>query len=428
MGILTKVARIGVLLAASAVLAAMAAAQSQQQPDQSVPDAPSSSRPLPQFPQTPPKAAPIPRDEPAPTSESPAPAGRDIPVESQSGEDQPAPLVPKPAPLPPKTQAQEDLYRFVTVVTNVVVPVTVQDQNGRLVNGLQAKDFTLLEDNVKQKLNFFSSDPLAISAAVVFDLGMPDITVRKLVKTFPALEGAFSQYDEVGLYTYSTAVRKVSDFGALGEQFTAVLNSVKTQRGRNNGPPVLGGPLGSAPSINGHPLDPGGPIVLTPAKESHVLNDAVLQAAIDLGKRDRSRRKVIFIISDGRESRSRASYEDVLKVLLTSEIQVYAIATDVAAFPVLRKLEGFHLPRQGFANILPKYASATGGEVFSELSQQDVETAYSRAMGDARNQYTLVYASKATPGGAKRTIDVLVARKGLTVRAKDGFYALPPPK
>ena len=44
-----------------------------------------------------------------------------------------------------------------------------------------------------------------------------------------------------------------------------------------------------------------------------VLNDAMLRAAIDLGRREKARRRVIFIVSDGLEYGSRASYKDVLK-------------------------------------------------------------------------------------------------------------------
>ena len=67
------------------------------------------------------------------------------------------------------------------------------------------------------------------------------------------------------------------------------------------------GPQG--PIVNGVPIDQSAPRQVTPTKESHVLNDAIVAAALDLRKRDRSRRKVIFIISDGREYRSNASYK-----------------------------------------------------------------------------------------------------------------------
>jgi acyl-CoA reductase-like NAD-dependent aldehyde dehydrogenase len=77
------------------------------------------------------------------------------------------------------------------------------------------------------------------------------------------------------------------------------------------------------------------------------------------------------------------------------------------------------------ADILPKYTNATGGEVYNELSQAAIDKTYARVIGDARNQYTLGYYSHAQPG-VYRQLEVKVARAGLKVHAKDGFYPLPP--
>ena len=110
-----------------------------------------------------------------------------------------------------------------------------------------------------------------------------------------------------------------------------------------------------------------------------MLNDAILQAALDLRKRDRVRRKIIFVISDGREYGSKASYGDVKKVLLTNEIQVQAVSLGDSALPVYDKLERFHLPRQGYDDLLPKYASATGGVEHRELTRNSIEEMYSES-------------------------------------------------
>ena len=185
---------------------------------------------------------------------------------------------------------------------------------------------------------------------------MPDGDLQKINQTLSALAGAFAPYDEVALYTYSSTVSEVSDFAGVTKRLTATLNRVKTLRGGYNGPPVLGGPMANGPMINGFPVE-GPPIspTYTPAKESHVLNDAILQAALDLRKRDRTWRKIIVVISDGRESGSRASYRDVKKVLLSNEIQVQAVSVGNAALPVYEELATLHVPGQGYGNILPKY-------------------------------------------------------------------------
>src|SRR6267142_474976 len=214
---------------------------------------------------------------------------------------------------------RDDLYT-ITVTTNfVLVPVTVKDDGGHLVDGLLPKDFSVFEDGRKEPLKFFTSDPFPLSAAIVL---------------------------------------------------------------------VMNGPLGpQGPTVNGVPVErPGAQPNIAPPKDVRVLNDAILRAALDLSKRDRARRKIIFVISDGREYGSRVSYSDVLKVLLSREVTVYAIGVESASIPVYSKLQKLHLPHYGYGDILPRYTGATGGEVISEFSRDNIELAYARATLDARNQ------------------------------------------
>jgi VWFA-related protein len=338
--------------------------------------------------------------------------------------------------VPKDADTGQDVGYTIKVTANLVlVPVTIKDNNGRLVAGLQSKDFSILENGTKQPLKFFTSDPFALSAAVVIDTGMPDVGLKKVQETLSALQGAFSQFDEVAIYTYSSTVGRVSDFTSIGNQLTAVLNEVKQYSGANNGPPVTSGPLGpQGPTINGRPVDyPVNP-VSTPPKIAHVLNDAILLAARDLAKRDRQRRKIIFVISDGREIGSTASYKDTLKVLLTQNITLYGVGVEGAAIPIYDRLQRIHIPKtgalMGYSDILPKYVSATGGgTVFSELTPADIERAYANAIGDARNQYTLGYSPKAGIGGY-RQIEVRVRNRGsdLKIYARDGYYPLPTPR
>ena len=344
-------------------------------------------------------------------------------------------IVPEGGATNERASAQDELFKIIVNTNQVMVPVTVKDESGRLVGGLLPKDFAVRENGKKQTLNFFTSDPFAVSAAIILDLGMKDVDVQKVNHTFPALEGAFSEFDEVSIYSYSNVVSQLSDWGAVGQKLSETLAGLASVRGRNNGPPVTSGPLGpQGPTINNMPVDPAAPTVYTPAQESHVLNDAILRAALDLAKRDKVRRKVIFVISDGREYRSDASYRDVLKVLLTNNIMVYAIGVGGSAIPGYNKLEKLHLPRFGYSDILPKYANATGGEVSNELTRSGVEDAYARLIGDARNQYTLGYLTHEPPSGAHRDVEVLVDRPScrrssirpcVDITAKEGYYPQP---
>jgi VWFA-related protein len=431
------IGRLGIGSAGVAVcLGLMVGTAISQQNKQEIPDAPSAARP----PQPLPTAPQVPRPErPPQETQQPAIAPSAAPPTSDQPAEAPPPFnvktVPEGGSTPDQQQETGDnLYRISRTVNQVMVPVMVKDGSGRMVNGLEAKDFKVLENGMNQNLNFFTSDPFPLSAAVIFDIGMSDAAVQKVNQTFPALEGAFSPFDEVSLYSYSGNVSKLSDFSAVGKKISAILNDFKMVRGQNSGVPVTGGPLGpQGPTINGVPAQPGAPVVYTPPRESHVLNDAILAAALDLGKRPRERRKIIFIISEGREYRSSASYRDVLRVLLSNNIIVYGVGVEGAAIPIYGKLQKLSVPKQGTGNILPKYASATGGEVFTEFSKDSIESVYARAIGDARYQYTMGYVTKATPSSAYREIEVKVARPDCSayaapcvrVYSKAGYYPLP---
>jgi VWFA-related protein len=401
---------------------------------QDIPDAPSTVQP------PPPKPEPLPDMPPgegshsgqptAPASDSAQPSDKQTPPVTQQGQPAPTGAVPRNQINP-----AEGLYTLKVVTNFVQIPVSVKDRDGRRVDGLFPKDFTVLENGKKQTLKFFSSDPFQLSAAVILDVGMPDIAVQQIAQTFTALEDAFSPYDEVALYTYSSTVSQVVDFSSHSEQLTAALNQLKLVHGHNAGPPVLGGPLASGPTVNGAPV--GGPTIApvnTPEREAHVLNDAILRATIDLGKRDRTRRKIIFVISDGRELGSRSNYRQVLKLLETRDIQVRAVVVDSGALPGFRQAAKIHLPShgsnipfvrgQGYSDILPRYVYATcGGHITTELTREGIEEAYVELATEARNQYTLGYSPEAVNGSsAYRSIDVIVDKKGLKVSAKDGYY------
>jgi hypothetical protein len=75
-----------------------------------------------------------------------------------------------------------------------------------------------------------------------------------------------------------------------------------------------------------------------------------------------------------------------------------------------------------YDNILYKYTSATGGDMFSEGSVNNIEKSYAKIADEARNQYTLVYTSHIPIYDDRfRTIDVRVDRPNVVVTAKPGY-------
>ena len=407
---------------------------------QSTPPTGGTSQELPEAPRPQYNAPPVAVTPPAAASETPA-------------DNAPAPVPPAPNPSsappgpPPKnpittatpgslpdvpSSPRDQLFTLSHSVNFVLVPVTVKTGNGQLVEGLTPNDFSVYEDGVRQNITFFTSDPFPLSAAIVLDRGLSDNTWKNIRDTLPALVGAFSQFDEVSLFTYSNTVRKVQNLaGADAEVLAASVHKLKyeNEAGTGYGAAVALGPLSPAatPSVAGPPSNPPPPIVAMP-NESYVLNDAILAAADELSQRGPTRRKIVFVVSDGREFGSTNKYEEVLRVLLSQQITLYAVGVGDAGIPVYRRLRKVHIPGRGYEDILPKYVSATGGQVFSELTQRDIEQAYARVTGEARNQYSIGYNTAVRPTAGYHSIEVRVHRPSLKVYAKDGYYPLPPTK
>ena len=398
-----------------------------QSAQQTLPDAPQPQQTIP------PAQPPAPTESSSHDTEPPPAAQPRVDENAQPASANPVagvPDRPDTTSRPVQNPASPDTERLYTIsktVNFIELPVTVKDSSGRMVPGLLPKDFTVYENGARQKLTFFTSDPLALSAAVLIDVSMSDIALRRVQDGLQALQGAFSQYDEVAVYTYGNSVTRESSFTTAGDRLGTALNQViQTKHGQRGGVPVSGGPFEGGPTVNGRPLDPSVPQVPIIPRDRRVLNDAVLEAALDLSKVAPGRRRVIMIIGDGREDGSHTSYADVLKVLLTNRISVYAIGVGSTAVPVYRKLEQINVPGTGNANILPKYANATGGEVFNEFTRSAIESAYSAVTVVARNQYTLGYYTQPTLANNYRDIEVRVNRPGLRVTAKSGYYPLPP--
>lgn len=331
------------------------------------------------------------------------------------------------------------------VTTNaVVVPVVVKDHDGNLVQDLDKKDFTLLENGVRQNINYFSSEPFPISAGVIIDADLSPNAFEKIKKTLPALVGAFGQFDEVGLWIYGDTFKEVHEITGLekGNELDASVETLRSMQGTPRQPAVGSGPIDGPVIASGRPVDIrnqniniyNNPQTAQASRPpSKVLNDVMLAAAQELSRRKPQNHRILFVVSDGRESGSRTSFTDVVKVLNSNHITVFGV--DLTSAPVLGRLQKLPIPKIGGANVLSKYASATGGESFTDFSVHSIEDAYAVLTQEARNQYTLAYNSKASVL-AYRDIDVRVDRPGckqhprdsscVWVYAREGFWPLPP--
>ncbi len=358
---------------------------------------------------------------------------------------QPAPATPATAPVAPaddNEQQQEEpeignkgANPFIlppTGVNIVVVPVTVRDKKGALVPGLTYRDFRVYENKERQRITYFSTDAVPLSVAFVIDQSVSEGTMRKVNESLSAVTGAFTPYDEIAVYTYNNGPKRITDFtGAQGNRLPAALEAAK-RPGREGGVPMISGPLASGPTINGKSVDPNldrgsaGGIdgFITPPREVHTLNDAILYAAKDLSQRPRGRRRIIYVISDGKESGSKATIKEVVRYLQGNNISVYATLVGDSATWGYGYLDRIKLPLLPANNVLPKYTVATGGSLDAEFQTNGMERSFSKIADEVRTQYTIEYHSPTkTLDSRFRTIEVTMpGRPGFDITAKAGYY------
>jgi VWFA-related protein len=338
-----------------------------------------------------------------------------------------------PAPdMPTAAELKQYMKNAVTVSTSFVeVPVTIKDSNHNLVSGLTFRDFKVLENGQPQPLKLFTVDPFPLSVAFVIDQSVTVDVMAKVNASLRAIQGALTPYDEIAIYTYNNGAQERTGFtGAQSARVPAVLEASKGI-GSEMGVPVNSGPLASGPTINGHSIDPnldpgrsaGGGSFMNIPKEIHTLNDAILQAAFALTTVDKGRRRIIYVISDGKESGSKAKFSEVIKVLQTHNIAVYGTLVGDSARWGEGYVSRFHIPLFAYDNLLPRYAIATGGALDAEHSTNGIEKSYARLAEEARARYTLGYNShQPLIDGKFRKIEVLINRPGLEVIAKTGYY------
>ncbi|WP_245632131.1 VWA domain-containing protein [Edaphobacter aggregans] len=356
-----------------------------------------------------------------------------------AGQDQaPPPSQPSAPSAPSETQKLDDgpppevgadAFRLVVRTNFVEVPFTVKDNKQRLVPAIQWREVRVYENNLPQRITNFTVDPFPLSVAIVIDQSLTFDNMAKVNNSLNALQGAFAPYDEVAVYTYNNGPQLRTEFtGSQSARLNFALTNLKTT-GRE---PYMnmGGPLAQTTVINGRNFDPNtSPIRNSPQmelkvpKEVHTLNDAILEAAKATTKAGKGRRRIVYVISDGKEYGSKAKTKDVIHYLQQNKIAVYGTLVGDSSLPVIGFLDKIHLPMTMRDNVLPAYTTATGGNTDAEFRQKGIEESFQKIFEEVRTQYTIgYYTHEPFIDGKFRTIDVRVLRPNLTVIAKKGYY------
>jgi VWFA-related protein len=320
-----------------------------------------------------------------------------------------------PPPPPPAGQQKTQTPAITSRSEEVLVPVTVKAASGELITSLRKEDFRILEDNVEQRITRLSVEPVPISAVILLDDVLKKKPQDQLQESIRAIAGGFGPNDEAAIFQFDQFPVQRTDFISDPDELLTQLGRLQLSSGQTAKPdysatappPTIGQP--GTPSL---PANPN--VQLWGGNGTKSINDAVYAAAELLRTRSHDRRRIVFLVSDGAESRgNKYTTEETIRMAQKAEVTVYSIGVGTSL------ADRVH-------TILRTLAMATGGDIFYASSRADLERFYSRVADQARNQYSIYY----SPDHKDRvvtyhSIEVRVKLQGLTVEARQGYFSAP---
>jgi VWFA-related protein len=286
----------------------------------------------------------------------------------------------------------------------------VKNGAGQLIGDLTKDEFRVFADSIEQQVILFDSNPFPLSAVVLIDNDLSEKPSAQVQKSLISIAAGFGPNDEVALVTYDAFPNTIADFSPSND---ALFTSLKRLELGSHSSTIVDDPTTEGPIINGQP-QPNGSGAPQHGSGRYAnntdLNDAVYAAADLLKSRGRERRKIIFLISDGSNSKHNThSVEETIHTLLADDVTVYSISVS-HSLPI-----GKVFVQKG-ADDIQKFTFDTGGDTFVASKQSDVTE-------EARNEYTLTFSpTDIHKDKDYHTIEVRVRRPGLNVTAREGYY------
>ena len=305
-------------------------------------------------------------------------------------------------PVPPLPAGQEPgrpVFRSTTSVVSLNVTVT---DGEKLVTGLGASDFEVYEDNVRQEVSFFESTDVPMDVILLLDTSssMRDrmAVVHEAAKGFmkmlrPGDRGAVVAFDD--------KVRVLQDLTEDRSVIEAAIGS-------------------------------------TSARGSTSLNDAVYIALKQFGRSARARgevrRQAIALLSDGQDTSSLISLEDVVAAARRTGVSIYAIGLQTEYRTRQPSRESVQFTDAAYA--LKMLARETGARTFFPGNERQLKEVYEAIASELEAQYSIGYApSDARADGRFRRVIVRVptnpsfrprTRLGYTAAALTANVEMPP--
>jgi Ca-activated chloride channel family protein len=264
----------------------------------------------------------------------------------------------------------------------VVLQVAVHDKHGSPVEQLTAKEFRLWEDKAPQEIRFFVSEDRPVTVGLVVDNSTSMMSKRReVVEAAEAFARSSNPEDQLFLVNFNEFVT----FGLpSATPFTSKL-------------PVL---IDALATIG--------------ARGQTAMFDGIVAG---LGHLERSPldQKVLIVVSDGDDNRSRKTFKDVLDLSLRSNAVIYTVG-------IFDPIEG------GDKKLLRRLADDTGGLALFPEKVKEIHEALNRISVDVRRRYTIGYVpTNAARDGALRQVRVEAVdrerRRPLQVKVRAGYIA-----
>ena len=275
---------------------------------------------------------------------------------------------------------------FRATVEMVSLNVTVVDGGNRYVTDLDKGDFGVFEDGAKQEITYFNRTSLPIALSLLLDTSA---SMEQRMTTAQEAAVGFAKrlraQDLAQVVDFDTRVEVLQDF------------------------------TGDIPSLEKaiHATQAGGSTSLFNALYISLKELAKIKAKSD----EDVRRRAIVLLSDGEDTSSLVSFEEVLDLAKRSETAIYAIglqSRDTTLSKGFREAEF----------VLRQLAQETGGRAFFPQKAEDLASIYGVIADELSSQYTLGYApSNQRRDGAWRRLNVQVLRQGTAARTKRGYFA-----
>jgi VWFA-related protein len=308
-------------------------------------------------------------------------------------------------------------FSFKTTVDLVNVNATVTDGSGHFVPGLRADDFTIDEDGERQAITQFETERVPVSLGIVLDTS-GSMAGEKMAAAQDALSrfvfDLLGPQDEMFLYRFDRRPVLVQGWTADKRALVRALGAVTPSGGT-------------------------------------ALYDAVADA-IPLAAAGTRRKKAIVVISDGNDTDSSISLEEVRQMIRESEVMVYAIGIDASADigggrvspPTVQWPGGGTIqlpwprrppaqppapsPRSGSnervnVRALRSMTDDSGGRTEIITGARGLDAATSGIASELSQQYYLGYVSTRPKDGRWHTIAVHLKRPSYAVRARRGYIA-----